>query len=122
MRAVQGGHFTVEYSEPAESQGRAWTRNASLSVVCESVERAVELLREHSPDAVIHVVRRISSGRTVLIDEPGPARLDGIVVDREFLVDVDSVGSLIVHRGLDEQSKADLNRLSMTARRAYADR
>lgn len=71
MKTIQGGHFTVEYSEPHTIAGsqHTYTRNGSLSVVCATAERAAELLRWHSPDATIHVIRRAGSTKTVLIDD-----------------------------------------------------
>lgn len=43
-------------------------------------------------------------------------------IEREFLVRVDSVCSLVAHRGLDDQAKAELKEVSHLARAMYEGR
>lgn len=40
-----------------------------------------------------------------------------VVVDRDWPTHVDSITSLVAHRGLDDESKADLEAISNRARR-----
>lgn len=41
------------------------------------------------------------------------------LVPRDLLVDIDSVCSLVAHRGLDDEAKNELRRVSLRARAIY---
>lgn len=64
-RKVTGAHFIVEFS----NKGPRWTQNNSVSVLCTTAERALEIIREHYPDATVHVVRRVSPNTVLLMDK-----------------------------------------------------
>lgn len=68
VRAVTDGHFVVDFSEPRQTQGRTWNANVSTDVICDSAERAIELVRERHPEAKVHVVRRVGGRAELLID------------------------------------------------------
>lgn len=66
---ITNSHFAIEYVEPP-TEDRRWARNMHMEVICRSVERAIELLRERvGPDPVIHVVRRVGRESTLLVDK-----------------------------------------------------
>lgn len=72
-KIVRTSHFVIEYVEPATEE-RRWAKNCSLDLVCETAERAIELLRTVSPEGRIDVVRRVGTNRALLID---PLHSDG---------------------------------------------
>lgn len=53
---------------------------------------------------------------------PTPTRRRNVsdcIVPRDLLIDIDSVCSLVAHRGLDDEAKAELRRVSLRARAIY---
>lgn len=60
--------FAIEYTDPP-TEGRRWARNGQVNVVTSTVERAIEVFREHNTEATLHVVRRVSSKRMTLLDD-----------------------------------------------------
>lgn len=65
---IQTSHFVIEYVDPPTEE-RRWAQNRSLDVVCDSAERAIELLRTVSTVGRIDVVRRVGTNRAMIIDE-----------------------------------------------------
>lgn len=62
-------HFVIEFTvEHTYDSGKKWRQNLTLDVLCSTAERALEMLRVEHPSAVVHVVRRVGSNRSVLID------------------------------------------------------
>lgn len=78
VRAVTDGHFVVDFSEPRTTQGRPWNANVSIDVVCDTAERAIELVRQRHPDARVHVVRRVGGRAELLIDTPSTPQADQV--------------------------------------------
>lgn len=61
-------HFVVEFTVEVERPNAPpYRSNKHLDVLCSTAERALEMMREQFPSAVVHVVRSVGSGE-VLID------------------------------------------------------
>lgn len=67
-------HWTVEYTTPAKvSNGQqTWAQNGSTEVVAGNIHRAIAMFTAEYPEAVIHVVRKTSRFRSILIDRSDP--------------------------------------------------
>jgi hypothetical protein len=64
-------HWTVEYTKPQTSSGRTWAANGSTEVVAADIHRALAIFCDAYPDATVHVVRKTSRFRSILIDRVG---------------------------------------------------
>lgn len=61
-------HWTVEATTPHEANGHAWNKNVSVEIVASDVDRALATFHDAYPEATVHVVRKTSRHRTMLID------------------------------------------------------
>jgi hypothetical protein len=66
---ISSAHFLVEFSIPADPPDRRYSQNLVFDVICATAERALVLVREQYPNAVVHVVRRVGGRKKMLIDE-----------------------------------------------------
>lgn len=68
-------HFEVRlsYSSGIPAGGRTYMRNTEVHVLCETLERAVELAREKYPEGVMHAVQPRSANVTMIVDEFTPS-------------------------------------------------
>jgi len=68
-------HYEVRYTDQVEREPnpqhgpRTWTRNCEAHVATTSVERAIELVRERVPDAVIISVQCRNSHMELIVDD-----------------------------------------------------
>lgn len=69
MSTTTAAHFVVEITEVGHQGERTYTANLSLDVICGTAERAIELMRQAHPEAVVHVVRRIGRGKELIVDD-----------------------------------------------------
>lgn len=66
--SIEASLWNVEFStDPTEK--RKWRQNHILGVVSETLDRAIEIVREAHPDARIHAVHKKSPNNTVLVDK-----------------------------------------------------
>lgn len=71
MSATKLSIFRVEWSEPYKPEGRPPYRvNKTANVVCDSAERAMELVRAESPEASLHALHRLGTNSLTIIDGP----------------------------------------------------
>jgi hypothetical protein len=71
-------HYEVRYTEqvkhdPPMKAGlpKSWTRNCEAHVATTSVERAIELVKERVPEAVIVSVQCRNSHMELIVDQDG---------------------------------------------------
>lgn len=67
-------HWTVEYTRvvtSTEAGGRKWNQNGSTEVIAADIHRALAIFCDAYPDATVHVVRKTSRFRSILIDRVG---------------------------------------------------
>lgn len=62
--------WKVDFTLPP-TEDRRWTTNHNATVVAHSLERAVEVVREHHPSCTLVAIHRVGSERQVLVDESG---------------------------------------------------
>lgn len=69
MSATKFSIFRVEWSEPYRPEGRPpYMVNKTAHVCCDTSERAMELVRGESPEAVIHALHRLGTNSLVIVD------------------------------------------------------
>lgn len=62
--------FLVQFSQPQEeANGRVWNRNLDLMVVADSMESAMQGVRDQYPNATFHAINRKGTNQTVLVIE-----------------------------------------------------
>ena len=59
-------HWVIEAT--IKREGRGWNENVSADILANSAERALSVYLAAYPGARVHVVRRVGSGRPILID------------------------------------------------------
>ena len=58
-------HFVIEATRVRE--GRGWNENVSCDILAPSALSALQTYLAKYPDAKVHVVRRVGSGRDILV-------------------------------------------------------
>jgi hypothetical protein len=55
--SVKTSTWSVRFTLPKdESKGRKWAQNGCVTCVCDTAEKAIQLLRDEHEDAVVHNV------------------------------------------------------------------
>jgi hypothetical protein len=75
-------HYEVRYTDQVERNDtklgpRTWTRNCEAHVATTSVERAIELVKERVPDAVIVSVQCRNAHMALIVDGRADPQVNG---------------------------------------------
>lgn len=70
-------HWTVEYTIRVEYDnrpGQFYNSNRSTEVIAADIHRALKIFTDEYPGATVHVIRKTSRWRTMLVDRPDDER------------------------------------------------
>lgn len=59
--------WKVDFTLP-RTEDRRWVQNKNVTVVTESLERVVKIMRDHYPDCTLVAIHRVGSERQVIVD------------------------------------------------------